>query len=167
MTSLTCRGRIMYQLINHALTNLQEDVMNKRQIVLAVLIICVTTNLSQAQTFFPVLKKYSSEDKARADKIYSDCLSSNHNGIIEGTLSIVAMMQLDVPSDKFPKIKDQIDDLAIDGATQIVRYKAYLARAVFANPAMFKEEAVHQYSNPEIFFNALAERMAKTFLSSI
>jgi hypothetical protein len=136
--------------------------MNKEQIVLAVVIICVITNLSQAQTFFPVLKKYSSADKARADNIYSDCLRSNHSEIIEGTLSIVFMMKLDVPSDKFPKIKDQID-----GATPVVRYKAYLARAVFANHAMFKEEAAHQYSNPETFFSALAERMTKTFLSSI
>jgi hypothetical protein len=167
MTSLTCRGRIIYQLINHTLTNLQEDVMNKKQIVLAVLIICAIANLSQAQTFFPALKNFSSADKARVDKIYSDCLNSNNNGIIEGTLSIVTMMKLDVPSDEFPKIKDQIDDLAVDGATPVVRYKAYLAGAVFANPAMFKEEAAHQYSNPETFFSALAERMTKTLLSSI
>ncbi len=50
--------------------------MNKKQMVLAALMIFAITNLSQAQTFFPVLKNYSAADKERLDKIYATGLSS-------------------------------------------------------------------------------------------
>jgi hypothetical protein len=153
--------------MKHNSTTLQEDVMNKKHLVLAALMIFAMSSLLQAQYFYPVLKNFSASKKEQMDKIYADCLSTRHNGIIEGALAIVTMMKLDLPADEFPMIKSEIDDLTAYGPTAAIRYKAYLAEAVFANPAMFKEEATHQYSNPETFFSALAERMAKTLLSSI
>ena len=65
MTSLTSCGRIMYQSMKHNSTTFQEDVMNKKQMLLATLMIFATANLSQAQTFYPVLKKYSAAYKER------------------------------------------------------------------------------------------------------
>ncbi len=76
------------------------------------------------------------------------------------------MMKLDLPADEFPMIRDKIDYLAAHGATPMIRYRACLAGAVFANPAMFKEEAAHQYSDPDAFFSALADRTTKPLLSS-
>ena len=141
--------------------------MNKKQIVLAALMIGATINLSQAQSFYPLLKEYSAAKKERVDKVFSTSLGSGHNGFIESTLTIVTKMKLDLPDDEFPLIKNEIDNLVVNGTTPVIRYKAYLAAAVFANPTMFKGEAAHQYSNPEAFFSELAERMTKTLLSSI
>jgi hypothetical protein len=141
--------------------------MSKKQAVLAVLMIGATINLSQAQSFYPVLKTYSPSEKERVANIFAVSLNSENNGLVESTLSIVTMMKLDLPSDDFPKIKERIDNLAVTGTTPVVRYKAYLAGAVFANPAMFKGESAHRYNNPDAFFSALAERMNKTLLSSI
>jgi hypothetical protein len=76
------------------------------------------------------------------------------------------MIKLDLPTDEFPMIKKKIDCLAADGVTPVIRSKAFLASIVFANPAIFKEEAAHQYSDPNTFFCALADRMTKTLLSS-
>jgi hypothetical protein len=156
----------MYQSMKHKSTTLQEDVMNKKQMVLAALMIFAITDLSQAQTFYPVLKNFSAADKERMDKTYAHSLSFTNNGLIESALAVVTMIKLDLPADEFPMIMDKIDYIANNGATPVIRSKAFLARIVFANPAMFKEEAAHQYSDPNAFFSALADRMTKTLLSS-
>jgi hypothetical protein len=141
--------------------------MNKKQMVLAALMLGALTNLSQAQTFFPVLKNFSAADKERVDKSYAISLSSDNNGLNESALAVVAMVKLDLPAEQFSRIKEEIDRLVTNGATPVIRYKAYLAEAVFANPAMFKDVAARQYTNRDAFFGALAEKMTKTLLSSI
>jgi hypothetical protein len=140
--------------------------MKTKHVVLTALMICAITGLLQAQTFYPVLKNSSAAYKERLDKCYAISLSYDNNGLVESALAIVTMMKLDVPGDEFSRIKDEIDDLAVDGATPVIRFKAYLADAVFANPAMFKEEAARRYDDPDALFSALAERLTKTLLSS-
>ena len=166
MTSLTSCGRIMYQSTKHKSTTLQEDVMNKKQMVLAAMMIFAIANLSQAQTFYPALKKYSPADKERLEKTYVAALRSGHNGFIEAALAIVTMMKLDLPADEFPMIRNEIDYLAAHSTTPIIRYRACLAGAVFDNPAMFIVEAVQQYSDSDAFFNALENRTTNPLLSS-
>ena len=141
--------------------------MNKKQMVLAALMVGAITTLSQAQTFFPVLKNFSAADKERIDKNYAVAMSMVNDGINESALAVVAMVKLDLPADEFSMIKGEIDLLVTNGATPMIRYRAYLVKAVFANPAMFKEEAEHQYSDRDAFFSAIAERLTKTLLSSI
>ena len=140
--------------------------MNKKQMVLAALMIGAITTLSQAQTFFPVLKNFSAADKERIDKNYAVAMSMDNDGINESALAVVAMVKLDLPADEFSMIKGEIDRLVTNGATPMIRYRAYLVKAVFANPAMFKEEAARQYSDRDEFFSALAGKMAKVLLSS-
>jgi hypothetical protein len=152
--------------MKHKPTNLQEDVMNKKQMVLAALMLGALTTLSQAQTFFPVLKNFSAADKERVDKNYAIALSADNNGLNESALAVVAMVKLDLPEEEFSMIKKEIDRLVTNGTTPVIRYKAYLAKAVFANPAMFKEEAARRYSDRDVFFSALAGRMTKVLLSS-
>ena len=166
MTSLTTRGRSMYQVMKKKPTNLQEDVMNKKQMVLVALMIGALTTLSQAQTFFPVLKNFSDADKGRVDKSYAFALSSDNNGISESALAVAAMVKLDLPTENFSMIKKEVDRLVTKGETPVIRYKAYLVEAVFANPSMFKEEAARQYNDRDGLFGALAERMTKVLLTS-
>jgi hypothetical protein len=156
----------MYQVMKQQPTNLQEDVMNKKQMVLVALMVGALATLSQAQTFFPVLKNFSVADKERVDKSYAFALSSDNNGISESALAVVAMVKLDLPAEKFSMIKKEIDHLVTNGATPVIRYKAYLVEAVFANPAMFKEEGSRQYDDRDVLFSALAGRMTKVLLSS-
>ncbi|HVN48503.1 MAG TPA: hypothetical protein VMU30_06730 [Bacteroidota bacterium] len=140
--------------------------MKKKQMVLAVLMIGAVSTFSSAQTFYPADQKYSSTEKERVDKNYANLLESRYNGIVESALAVVTMVKLDLPADEFSRIKNEIDRLALDGATPVIRYKAYLAEAVFTNPAMFKEEAGSQYRDEDAFFSALAQRMTKSLLSS-
>lgn len=140
--------------------------MNKKHMVLAALMIFAITSLSQAQTFYPVLKNFSAADKERLDKVYAVSLSSNQNGLVGSALAVVTMMKLDIPADEFPMIRDRIEYLAAHSSKPMIRYRACLAEAVFANPAMFKEVAAHQYSDTDEFFSALADNKAKPLLSS-
>jgi hypothetical protein len=140
--------------------------MNKIQMVLAALMIFTIAGLSQAQTFYPELKKYSAADKEQLDKTYASILSSKYNGNVENALAVVVMMKLDLPADEFPMIKERIDYLAANGATPVIRSKASLAGAVFARPTIFKEEAARHYDTTDAFFSAVAERADKASLST-
>jgi hypothetical protein len=155
----------MYQSMKHKPPNI-EDVMNKTQMVLVALMIGAISTFSQAQTFFPVDQKFSPAEKERVDKNYAHSLSYTNEGILESALAVVTMMKLDLPAAEFSRTKDELDRLAMDGTTPVIRYKAYLAEAVFANPAMFKEETARQYRDEDAFFSALAQRMTKTLLTS-
>jgi hypothetical protein len=141
--------------------------MKKRRTALAALMVFAIAAASQAQSFYPKLKNFSASDKERMDKIYTDCLTSGNNGIVQDALAIVTMMKLDTPADQYPRIKNEIDDLAASSGKPAIRYKAYLAGVVFTNPSFFQEEAKRLYNDPDSFFRALAERLTKTFLTSL
>ena len=140
--------------------------MNKKQMVLAALLVGAFATISNAQTFFPQLKSFSAADKERVDKGYAFALNADNNGLNESALAVVAMVKLDLPEAEFSMIKKAIDRLVTDGATPVIRYKAYLVEAVFANPAMFREVAARQYADRDVFFSAVAQRMTKVLLSS-
>jgi hypothetical protein len=140
--------------------------MNKKQVMLAVLMVCAAITLTQAQLFYPVLKNISTDEKERLEKSYATSLSFSNAGTVESALAIVTMIKLDLPVEEFSIMRDEVRRLAVNGATPVIRYKAYLAEAVFANPAMFKEEAARRYSEPDELFSALAQRITKTLLSN-
>jgi hypothetical protein len=156
----------MYQSMKHKSTTLQEDVMNKKQMVLAALMLAAGTALSQAQTFYPVLKNFSVADKERMDKSFANSLSLANNGIVASALAIVTMIKLDLPADEFPLVRERINDLVAHGETPLIRYRACLAGAVFDHPELFKEEAECQYSDPSALFSALDHRTSDAMLSS-
>ena len=166
MTSLTFCGRNMYQLLKHKPTNLQEDVMNKKQMVLAALMLGAITNLSQAQTFFPALKNFSAADKERLDKNYARSLNFPNDGTVESALANVTMLKLDLPTDEFPMIMETIDNLADHASNPVIRYKACLAAEVFAHPEKFKEVTAYQFSDPDAFFSTLYTGMTRSILSA-
>jgi len=61
-------------------------------------------------------------------------------------------------------IRDEIKDIAVNGDTPVIRYKAYLATLVFQDPREF-ESAVGSVS-PESnqFFSTVADRVSKRLL---
>ncbi|RPI02425.1 MAG: hypothetical protein EHM64_14005 [Ignavibacteriae bacterium] len=140
--------------------------MNKKQMMLAALMVIAATNLSSAQVFFPSLGTFTPEQKRDIDRNYAANLSSWHDGIVESSLAVVTMAKLDLPADELPLLEIKIKKLVATGATPVIRYKAYLAGSVFANPEMFKQEGSHTYGNSDELFGAIAERLNQTLLSS-
>ncbi len=75
------------------------------------------------------------------------------------------MIKLDLPADELPMLRAKIEDLATSSMSPAIRYKACLARAVFADPAKFKQEGARQYNDSDEFFSALDGKLNQTFLS--
>jgi hypothetical protein len=148
----------MDQSMKHIPTTLPEDIMNKKQMTLAALMIVVATALTQAQNFYPALKEYSAEAKEQLDKTYASLMSSQNNRYIENALATVTMIKLDLPADEFPMIQNKIDTFISHGATPTIQYRASLAKVVFAHTSIFKVEAARHYDTTDAFFNAIAER---------
>jgi hypothetical protein len=152
--------------MNHNHTTLQEDAMKTRQLILAASLIFATAALSYAQTIQPVLKNCSAAEKVRYDRNYASALRNANNGVVESALAIVTMMKLDLPSDNFPKIMNEVRYLITHGATPRIRYRACLAEEVFSNPAAFKVPATSTYHDYDAFFSALDESLSGPSLSS-
>ncbi len=140
--------------------------MKTNRVLLTVFLAGAMSLSAQAQSFFPIIKTYSDVQKERLERNYSVCLNTECDGLTESALAIVTMLKLDAPERRFSAIRERIEELTTEGATPAIRYKAYLAEAVYANPAMFAEEAKGAYETPDAIFSALAERMSKTLLSS-
>jgi hypothetical protein len=166
MTSLTCGGRIMFQSTKQRTTTIQEDVMNKKQMILAAMMLFAATNLSYAQFFFPVLGKYTPAEKERMDKLFAISLNSGNRGVVESALAIATMIKMDLPTDELPMIRAKIENLSNSSRVPAIRYKACFAKAVFANPAKFKQEVVRQYNDSDEFFSAMDGTFNQTMLSS-
>jgi hypothetical protein len=65
------------------------------------------------------------------------------------------------------QVHSALVDLADRGRTPAIRYKAYLATAVFDNPARFENTLKARYTDSEEFFNAVASQVHKTLLGHI
>ncbi len=140
--------------------------MRIRHAVMAALLLCAAAWTTRAQSFYPVLSSYSDDQKQTIDKIFAYDLSTEYDGLTESALAIVTQVKLDTPADEYSNIREKIEELAKEGATQVIRYKAYLASVVFATPLMFGSEAVRAYESEDAMFSAIAERISKTLLSS-
>jgi hypothetical protein len=91
---------------------------------------------------------------------YPDC-----SEIVECGLAQIAMLKLAQPNCKNAMIKDKIDDLAMNGETPAIRYKAYITSMVFENPGMFVYEKYGSYECGDDLFRALSKRMEQTMLA--
>ena len=140
--------------------------MNKKQILLVAILLFASLNISYAQYFYPVLGTFTRDKKEKIDRNYTTNLESNYDCVVEASLAIVTMVKLDLPADEMPMLKAKIEDLVTSGASPVIRYKAYIASAVFNNPMIFKRESTRNYENSNELFGALAERLSYTLLSS-
>ena len=120
----------------------------------------------QAQSFYPDISKFSTTDKERMDKNFAAALKSDNEGLVESALTIVTKVKLSLPDEQYQSIREEIEKLTGDGTTPSIRYKAYIAEAVFTDPSIFREETGEVYANGDALFSALAQRMARAFLSS-
>lgn len=140
--------------------------MKKIQIAVIALMIGITTDGIQAQSLFPVIKKYSAAEKVRLEQNFLYALTSENNGLVSSALSIVTMMKLNNPKDEFKMISKQIDYLAAHSEIPEIRYRACLAGAVFADPEEYQEVVKHVYASADELFSALDNNQATTLLST-
>jgi len=69
-------------------------------------------------------------------------LQSESVGVVESALGHVTLMRIKYPTQDMSRIQEKLYDLASHGATRSIRYKAFTAMQVFANPSAFKGAVV-------------------------
>jgi hypothetical protein len=116
---------------------------------------------------FAELKSYQELDFISVTKRYLGSLEYREcNEIIECGLAHVAMLILAQPTVTFEPLNEKLDDLAINGETPAIRYKAYLARMVNEQPDLFVYEKYGDYKNGDELFTALGQRLLKEALAA-
>ena len=140
-------------------------------IITAGLILAAATAMGQGRQTTAELPCLSSKadynvtrlEKARKNFLAS--LNSENDGVAESALAQVAHMRAMLPGADLPDLEATVEELASTGRTPVIRYKAYLAGLVFANPRMFSQEITVDYASGDEFFTAIASRLQQTLLS--
>ena len=99
-----------------------------------------------------------------AKRNYLWTLQSDNDGVVESALAYVVQLRIILPREDMKAIESVVGDLALNGPTPVIRYKAYLATQVFANPQTFCEVASANYASSDQFFSALGLRLQQTML---
>jgi hypothetical protein len=102
----------------------------------------------------------------KAAESYLAALSSTNTGVVESALAHVAMIKLTVPGCEMKSVKGSVTAIESNGATEEVRYKAWVVKTLMDNPELFVGVAKAGYDEPDALFAALASRMAGHFAAN-
>lgn len=95
-------------------------------------------------------------DFRKIEASYLINLNSNVAGIVESTLGHITLMRIAYPKQNLRKLEEKLYDLASRGETRSIRYKAFIAMQVFANPGAFKESIVGRGSSGDGLLEEIA-----------
>lgn len=110
---------------------------------------------------------YRQFDLARFERNYAGSLRFPVDAVKECALRDLVLIKLAQPEVWSETLYDLVCDLADDGASPGVRYKAALAKLVFEQPEMFTAEGQTEYLNDEEVFAAIAGRLRETVLAIV
>ncbi len=115
--------------------------------------------------FFAELVEYRTLDLGRVERNFLDALSYPVDGVVESAIAQLARLKLAQPGCESARLREKIEYLAVHGPTTAIRFKAYLASAVFEQPELFKTESEAQYTDADSFFKALLRRIEEKSLA--
>jgi hypothetical protein len=134
--------------------------MKTRTLALATVMLAGITVGANAQSYF---SSTPITGNARKDKIvrnYLACLSSSNEGTIESALAHVAALKLGNPRMDLSGFEEAVTRLSREGATPLIRYKAYLTGAVLENIELFSSESGRMYNEPDEMYLAVSSRLS-------
>jgi hypothetical protein len=86
-----------------------------------------------------------------AKKSYLEALNSPNDGVVQSAIGIVLQWRLINPQEDLSKLERKISDLALNGGSPEVRFKASLASLVMDNPAVVNFDAASCEDCTELF----------------
>jgi hypothetical protein len=98
---------------------------------------------------------------AKAAEAYIAPLSSPNTGVVESALAHVARIKLIMPDCTMRSVKATVASIERNGATEELRYKAWVVRMVMDNPAQFAGIPKSGNDEPDALFALLAGRLAE------
>lgn len=122
----------------------------------ASLIIAALTTTAVARNSAPdrSTEKTTPVNFVQTEQRYLDCLNSGNNGVVESALAQVVKMVLVFPEQPFVQLRMKVRDLAENGRTPAIRYRAYLAAAILEDPSMFTDASDGSNGDNDVFVQA-------------
>ena len=127
-----------------------------KTLTVAGLIVAALTTTAVAQSSAPdrSTAKKTPVNFVQTEQRYLDCLGSENDGVVESALAQVVKMVLVFPDQPFGQIRLKVQDLAENGRTAAIRYRAYLAAAILEDPAMFAGLPHGNINDNDVFLQA-------------
>ncbi|MBI1939267.1 MAG: hypothetical protein HYS25_14250 [Ignavibacteriales bacterium] len=123
------------------------------KVLTAVLILSITTNLFAQK---PSSQK-SVINQITTNSLYG--LKSDYSSVVESTLFVILQVKNRYPNADYDKLIDRLNELAIDGRTPSIRYKAQLASLYYNYHDLFAEIKFVEKENPDKYFKMIAEKI--------
>jgi hypothetical protein len=92
---------------------------------------------------------------------YLRTLNSDYNSIVESSIFITMEMKNRFPEADFDKLIDRLNELAVEGNTPTVRYKAQIASLFINFHGMFSDIKFTEKDNPEKYFKEISDRLTQ------
>lgn len=115
--------------------------MKARMLLVPALVLALTYGSSRAQAGdlgnpAKALATMSHAKVEAAKKCYLDCLASRNEGVVQSAIGIVLQWRLINPAEDLSCLEKKINDLALEGASPAIRFKASLASLVMDKPSL-------------------------------
>ena len=117
------------------------------------------------QPLFASVSSYVHADVNRLEKYMVSSLEQSTDGVVEDALREITRVKLAQPEAGAKRVMQKIRDLATDGKTPAIRYKAMLSLLVFENPPLFAELKEREFRSAEEMFSAIADSLKSSVLA--
>lgn len=102
-------------------------------------------------------------EKAQIEQITINSIygmNSEYSSIVESTLFVVLQVKERYPDEDYDKLIDRLNDLAVEGNTPSIRYKAQLASLYFNYYDLFNDIKITDKENPDKYFKLISEKLS-------
>jgi hypothetical protein len=106
----------------------------------------------------------SFQEKYLKGAVYS--LGNDLPSVVESSIFVSMEIKDRFPDEKYNRIVNKLEDLARDGQTVSIRYKAGLALIYFNYFDLFKEIKIDSTENPDQYFKMIANKIENNFFAS-
>lgn len=107
---------------------------------------------------------YQSCDLSRVEEAYLRSLGHDNYGVVESAIGNVARLKIAQPETYSESVQDKLRDLAVEGPTPAIRYKASLASLLCDRPELFVVYKDRDFRTSEELFRAIAHRLEEATL---
>ena len=104
------------------------------------------------------------ESLTRGVKSYTKSLKSDNVGIVESAVFHIAKLKLLFPEEATGAALAELENLSESGASESIRFKAYLATQVLEFPENFSTLEKKNYKDAEAFFLMISTELQKKLL---
>jgi hypothetical protein len=92
---------------------------------------------------------------------YLKTLNSDYNSIVESSIFITMNVKNRYPSENYDELIEKLNELAVEGKTPTIRYKAQLASLYFNYQNLFEDINFTDKENPEKYFQQISEKLGQ------